>query len=412
VSVDILATSPRRPPGRSRHLAAALLMLMLGLLSFTAAALPAPAAYAVGSAVAQCNGIGPDALGATTEMTCSVVVVNRIGGANEGSTTTLTRQCALGPCPPGNGTFTSSSTSIVTQINQCNGSDNDAAHPIRCDVTVTNEIDPTVPGAEPVGTATVNQCVGSGAAGIVTCAPFPANTTNATVTQCNGSANGGGGTVSCTVDPQSTVSAAAPITVNQCNGTGNPGGSQVTCGVSITTRVLAAVIPSPSATPVVSPSPSQPVSTTAAATPTAAATAAASGAGPLPGSATPVVPTPLPRSPAPAVRTSAPAERSGSGASDSRQNASAPAVPTPVPGSGTTSSSTDSQTASAGSGSQTTSTGTRTDSQVSRVPSGGVPAGGGSTAGLRDVRLLWLGGALLLAAAGLAPRRPRAARRS
>jgi EAL domain-containing protein len=42
----------------------------------------------------------------------------------------------------------------------------------------------------PVG-VTVNQCVGSGDGFTVGCDPFPATTIGATITQCNGSANGG-----------------------------------------------------------------------------------------------------------------------------------------------------------------------------------------------------------------------------
>ena len=72
-------------------------------------------------------------------------VVNTINGSHTDSRTTMVRHCALGPCPPGNGTFVTNSTNLVTNIQQCNGSDNDAAHPIRCDVTVINNIAATTP---------------------------------------------------------------------------------------------------------------------------------------------------------------------------------------------------------------------------------------------------------------------------
>ena len=55
--------------------------------------------------------------------------------------------------------------------------------------------------------------------------------------------------------------------------------------------------------------------------------------------------------------------------------------------------------------------GANTTPQVSPVPSGGVQTGGGSTAGLQDVGLLVLGGALLTAAAGMFALRRRAMRR-
>jgi hypothetical protein len=304
-----ITTTTGLAPGSARRRtghAALIALLLAGVFSFAVAALSPSAAQAATLTIDQCNGHGPEAEGASTGLECHVTVVNTIRGNTTSSTTTVTRQCTLGPCSSANGTFSSSSTDLVTKVLQCNGSDNDAAHPITCDVTITNNISANAPQARPVTPATVNQCVGSGGGGggTVNCSPFPASTTGATVTQCNGSANGGGATVACSVGTASAVSRAIPITVNQCNGTGNPGGSVVTCQVTLTTNITAA-----------------------RATPTATPTA-----------------TRTPRSRSTAATTAAPG-------------------------------------------------------QVSRVPGGGVQAGGGSTAGLQDVRLLALGGILLLTAA-------------
>lgn len=292
------AAAPAR--GSSRRLTHSVLVLSLvvltGAFSAMGATLSPATAHAATPNIAQCNDIGPSAEGATTAMTCTVTVTNTIskGGATH-STTTLTRDCKLGPCPPGNGTFTTSSSSLVTNVAQCNGSDNDSAHPIVCDVTIVNNISADTPGALPLTAATVNQCVGSGqgggGVGTTGCDPYPATTTSATITQCNGSGNGGGGGVACTVASASRVSPAIPVRVNQCNGTGNPGGTIVRCRTRITTNITA-------------------VSAGTTATPAAG-----------------------------------------------------------VAG-----------------------------SQVTRLPTGGVQTGGGSTAGLRDTGLLALGGALLLAA--------------
>jgi hypothetical protein len=175
-----------------------------------------------------------------------VTVVNTINGTKRGSTTTVTRLCTLGPCPGGNGTFTSKSTSLVTNVTQCNSSANDAAPPlVTCRVTITNNIRSDTPGAKPVTAATVNQCVGTGggggkfgATGPLVCTPKAA-TTGATVTQCNGSVNGGGSTADCTVTG-SKVSPAIRVKVNQCNGTGNKGGTLLTCSARITTNLTAA----------------------------------------------------------------------------------------------------------------------------------------------------------------------------
>ena len=131
---------------RSLVLALVAVTAAFGTVQLSTGAAPAAAAPL---SLEQCNGHGPGALGATMAMTCTVVVVNSLGGSTQGSTTTPTRTCALGPCAPGNGTFVSSSTDLVTTIDQCNGSDNDAAHPIRCEVSVVNRIEAGTPGANP-----------------------------------------------------------------------------------------------------------------------------------------------------------------------------------------------------------------------------------------------------------------------
>ncbi|MDT7537403.1 MAG: hypothetical protein QOI82_988, partial [Actinomycetota bacterium] len=189
----MLASRPARHARRASVPALLAGVLLTAALSAAAVSLGASPASAANITIDQCNNVGPGAAGATTGMTCTVTVTNTISSSGAtSSSTTLTRSCSLDPCPGGNGTFTSSSVDLVTSINQCNGSDNDAAHPINCTVNVTNNIASDAPGANPVTAATVNQCVGSaaGGGGTVNCSPFPATTTNATITECNGSANG------------------------------------------------------------------------------------------------------------------------------------------------------------------------------------------------------------------------------
>src|SRR5450432_2720936 len=84
--------------------------------------------------------------------------------------------------------------------------------------------------------ATVNQCVGSGGGITTGCDPFPASTTGATITQCNGSANGGT-LVGLTCTATGTTSSAASVRINQCNGSANGGGALVICSATITNRV-------------------------------------------------------------------------------------------------------------------------------------------------------------------------------
>lgn len=125
-------------------------------------------------------------------------------------------------------------------VNQCNddAASNVGGQGIRCTVTVANfltstgAIDPSKPS-----TVTVTRCVGAAGpigAGAGTCTTTTSTSTTpvTSVTQCNGSANGGGGVLSCTVTMTNTFagSAAAPTsaTVYQCvgsviTGTGAPG---------------------------------------------------------------------------------------------------------------------------------------------------------------------------------------------
>mgnify|MGYP003296842471 CR=1 FL=1 len=142
------------------------LVMLTGAVTMTGLSLTMTPADAAVLTLDQCNNVGPGPAGATTGMTCTVTVVNTISNGTTSSTTTLTRQCSLDVCPSGNGTFTSSSTSLVTVVNQCNSSDNDAAHPITCSVDITNNISVDTPGAAPVTTVSTTSITVAG----LTCA--------------------------------------------------------------------------------------------------------------------------------------------------------------------------------------------------------------------------------------------------
>lgn len=80
---------------------------------------------------------------------------------------------------------------------------------------------------------TVNQCVGSATTGTVkVCDPDPATATGAAVTQCNGSANGGGASLTCTA-----TGAQSGVTINQCNDSANGGGTLIVCTARVTNVV-------------------------------------------------------------------------------------------------------------------------------------------------------------------------------
>jgi hypothetical protein len=239
-------SASRRPPAAPQHRrwSKAVLTVVFaaaGSISFLAlgglAATPASAATGA-PAVSQCN--PPDfPTSAGFQVTCTVSVENYTSSSGATSSTVTTSAClgAAGvvypSCPLNLGpvTSTTTSTQLVTSVNQCNGIVTGGGSNVYCNVSVTNNV--------PAGTAesgiTVDQCIGSvtGAGGTVACTPG-GSTTNATVTQCNGSVTGGGTyagepTADCTV----TGSAASdPVTVNQCNGTATGGGSAVDCNAT------------------------------------------------------------------------------------------------------------------------------------------------------------------------------------
>lgn len=145
---------------------------------------------------------------------------------------------------------------------------------------------------------TVNQCVGSGDGFTVGCVPFPATTTGATITQSNGSANGGT-LVGLFSTATGTETSAHVVTINQCNGSTNGGGGLLICSSSLSNinQVVATATPAPTAVPA-------PVAT---AVPTAAPTAvpapiatAGPTATPAPGAVTPTA-TPAPGASTPGV---------------------------------------------------------------------------------------------------------------
>ena len=181
----------------------------------------------------------------TFQVTCTVTVVNTTTSTGATSSTVTTSACLAAAgvpfpsCPLNSGpiTSTTSSTQLVTSVNQCNGIVTGGGSNVYCNVTVTNN----VPVATSTSAVTVDQCIGSATGGGSTqaCAPS-GSTTSATVTQCNGSATGGGTyngetTVGCTV---TGAALAIPVTVNQCNGTATGGGSAVTCTTTMTNNFI------------------------------------------------------------------------------------------------------------------------------------------------------------------------------
>src|SRR5450759_2680468 len=254
-----------------------------------------PAAVDTAPAITQCN--PPDFPGDTAgfQVTCTVTVVNTTTSTGATSSTVTISACLAAAgvpfpsCPLNSGpiTSTTSSTQLVTSVNQCNGIVTGGGSNVYCNVTVTNNV-PVDTSTSPV---TVNQC-NNAATTTVLCAPYPASTSGARVTQCNGS--GGNGTYVGTYSVQCTVTGAAsalPVTVNQCNGTATGGGSSVTCMTTMTNHFVTAPPPTtptttpttrPTTTPTTlptTPTPTRPTTTTTTGPTTTTTTTAAAGSG-------------------------------------------------------------------------------------------------------------------------------------
>jgi hypothetical protein len=224
--------------------------LMSGLFAFAllaaafTTARPAAALSTIAAPTTSCAN-GEDNTGGLG-LICQVSIVNRIN-ASGGSATVTVREChgAAGDPTALCTTTTNSLTQPVTNVTQCNASINGGGGTLRCDVWVINNF---YGGLSPTTSAvTVNQCVGSGDGIANNCDPFPATTTGAAVTQCNGSANGGTLVrLECTATGTTTSSNA--VTINQCNGSANGGGALVICSAKITNNIVPAATPAPTPT--------------------------------------------------------------------------------------------------------------------------------------------------------------------
>ena len=205
-------------------------LLLLGPLALAGGA---SAATTIAATTTCSNGV-PDTAG--LGLICEVTIVNTITASGGSATVTVT-EChgAAGDPRAACATTTKILTEPVTSVNQCNDAINGGGATLRCSVKVTNNFVDTSPGALPV---TANQCVGSGGGVANTCDPFPATTSGAAITQCNGSANGGT-LVGLTCTATGTKPSSHGVKINQCNGSANGGGALVICSASITNKAVA-----------------------------------------------------------------------------------------------------------------------------------------------------------------------------
>ncbi|WP_309109060.1 hypothetical protein, partial [Arthrobacter sp.] len=120
------------------------------------------------------------------------------------------------------------SASAATAVSQCNGIENVGGEAISCTVTVTNNLN--LDTGEASSTVNVVACVGFANAAL-TCTPTTTEYLDVVtaVDQCNGSGNGGGGVVECSVIVVNNITGTATAiagTVNQCIDSGQGGGDE------------------------------------------------------------------------------------------------------------------------------------------------------------------------------------------
>jgi hypothetical protein len=193
----------------------------------------------------QCNNTGTT--GGDT-ITCAVTITNNFTynaatpDLPTGSATIVTSFDCTGSavCPTGGST---TSSSPITNITQCNSTGLGGASTVTCTATVTNNLT-----GYPTGAAidsTVVQCQSPGGVDTLTCVATPAGNDRSgtagpggqSVTQCN-SSGGAGGTLTCTVTAPPSQSTGLPTTINECVASGTTGASTTTApgrGASTTT---------------------------------------------------------------------------------------------------------------------------------------------------------------------------------
>lgn len=299
--------------------------------------------------------------------------------------------------------------SAQTALSQCNGTDNVGGQAVECHYTVTNTLDGDVTSS----TVQLTECHGAANDPPTLVCTSSTVTSAALVTsidQCNGSGNGGGGTVTCSVDVvnniTSTVTPTA-ATVNQCNASGTGGGTQPTIlcnpypanttnatvtqcnesgtGGGGTLRVRCTVTSDSTTTPVLSVFVNQcngsgngGGATVVCSTSLTDNVRAPVQPEPEPTAVVPPLPSTTPLPVATATPVDVPTSRPAPDASENPELDENKAMGGPGGGGGTSVQ-----------GGRPTG-GIDTTGQVTQVPTGGAAAGGGSTSGLENINLLAL----------------------
>ncbi|HEX8769256.1 MAG TPA: hypothetical protein VF711_00665, partial [Acidimicrobiales bacterium] len=191
-----------------------------GVAKTAVAALVAQARPSTPSAVQPALSV-TDGSGARSEATADVAPSASLATIPVGSSS---QDAELAPV------MTTAAGAAPVAVSQCNGTDNVGGRAVECHVTVTNNLD--LATGLTSSSVTVEECHGAAnAAPTCTTTITPSDQLVSSVDQCNGSGNGGGGTVTCSVEIINNITGSATptsITVNQCNASGTGGGTEPT----------------------------------------------------------------------------------------------------------------------------------------------------------------------------------------
>lgn len=191
---------------------------------------------AFAATIAQCNGINNDGDG----VECDVTITNEWNmETSTGSSTVVTRVCiGAAGVDFGAGDCTVTTEENLADVTTVVDQCNGTANGGGSNLRCSVTMTNTIIGTGTPNAPSVNQCNDA-----FDSLPLPAGslcdpveaTTDATIAQCNNSMNGGTQVSMQCTVGVSSVSTAMPVTVDQCNGSVEGGGSLLECSTQITT---------------------------------------------------------------------------------------------------------------------------------------------------------------------------------
>lgn len=218
-------------------------VILLGTMLLAAALLSAGgwSTPAFAAPLSQCNGIADDGDG----VECDVTITNEWDMATStGSSTVVTRVCVgAANVAFGPGDCAVTTVEHLDDVTTSVDQCNGTANGGGSTLRCTVTITNTLVGTGTTQAPSVNQCSNSFDSLLL---PGDSScdpvqaTTNATIAQCNDSINGGTQVSMVCSVGVSAMSAAMPMSVDQCNGSVNGGGSLLECSTSITTIFIPA----------------------------------------------------------------------------------------------------------------------------------------------------------------------------